>query len=138
MSDIAAYRVGSALEPVERGGRSWGHAHTLLLTVADRHGGRPSTSSLFFVTDDDDYLVVASTGGAPEIPRWYRDLTTNPRAAIRVRACRLPVIARTASVEETPRLWDLFCARWPQYDLYRSRSGRCIPVVVLSLAATHR
>ena len=47
---------------------------------------------------------------------------------------RIPVIARTASDDEKPRLWQIVTEVWPNYDVYQSRTDRAIPVVVLSPA----
>ena len=52
--------------------------------------GEPRTSALIFGRDGDDYLVVASMGGAPEHPQWYRNLTANPNVEIQVKAERIP------------------------------------------------
>ena len=48
------------------------------------------------------------------------------------RADRIPVIARTASDDEKPRLWRIMTDVWPNYDVYQTRTDRPIPVVVLS------
>ena len=107
-------------------------APTLLLTTTGRHSGEPRTSALIFGRDGDDYLVVASMGGAPQHPSWYLNLTETPVAEIQVRAERIPVLARTASDDEKPRLWRIVTEVWPNYDVYQSRTDRAIPVVVLS------
>ncbi len=51
---------------------------TLLLTATGRRSGEPHTTALIFATDGEDHLVVASMGGAPDHPQWYRNLTANP------------------------------------------------------------
>lgn len=117
-------------------GYLWNGVPTLLLTVVGRRTGEPRTTPLIFATDGDDHLVVASMGGAPMHPQWYRNLVANPRAEIQVKADSLQVVARTASPEEKPRLWDIVRSVWPNYDVYQSRTDRDIPVVVLSPAPT--
>ena len=71
--------------------------------AAGNHGPRRS----FSPADGDDYLVVASMGGAPEHPLWYAEPPGAPEAEIQVKAEHLPVMARTASPEEKPRLWSI-------------------------------
>ena len=115
-------------------GYLWNGVPTLLLTVTGRRSGERRTSALIFATDADDYLVVASMGGAPTHPQWYQNLLTDPKAEIQVKARHIPVIARTASPEDKPRLWDIVRGVWPNYDVYQSRTERDIPVVVLSPA----
>ncbi|MGE2719464.1 nitroreductase family deazaflavin-dependent oxidoreductase [Mycolicibacterium celeriflavum] len=113
-------------------GYLWNDVPTLLLTVRGRRSGRPRTSALIFGQCGDDYLVVASMGGAPMHPQWYRNLQANPDAEIQVRDRRMRVTARTATPEEKPRLWRIMTEVWPNYDVYQSRTEREIPVVVLT------
>ena len=115
-------------------GYLWNGVPTLLLTTKGRRTGEPRTSALIFARHGDDYLVVASMGGAPQHPQWYLNLTAHPEAEIQVQARRLPIVARTASDEEKPVLWQLVSGVWPNYDVYQSRTQRDIPVIVLSPA----
>jgi deazaflavin-dependent oxidoreductase (nitroreductase family) len=87
---------------------------------------------LIYERDGDDFLVVASMGGAPQHPDWYRNLLAHPEARIQVRADHMEVIARTAGEDEKSRLWEIVTGQWPNYDAYQSRTERVIPVVVLS------
>ncbi|MSO79030.1 MAG: nitroreductase family deazaflavin-dependent oxidoreductase [Acidimicrobiia bacterium] len=113
-------------------GYDWNGAPSLLLTTTGRKTGQPRTSPLIFARDGDEYLVVASMGGAPMHPQWYLNLEANPRAQIQVKAEHLEVVARTASDDEKPRLWETVNAAWPNYDVYQTRTARLIPVVVLT------
>ncbi|GGV41194.1 nitroreductase [Actinomadura cremea] len=113
-------------------GYLWNGVPTLLLTTTGRKSGQPRTSAMIFARDGGDYLVVASMGGAPQHPQWYRNLEAAPEAEIQVRAEHLPVTARTASDDERPRLWRIVTELWPNYDVYQSRTERRIPIVVLS------
>jgi deazaflavin-dependent oxidoreductase (nitroreductase family) len=113
-------------------GYIWNGVPTLLLTTTGRKSGEPRTNALIFGRDGSDYLVVASMGGAPTHPNWYRNLLARPRAEIQVRAERISVMARTAGDAEKPRLWKVMTDGWPNYDVYQSRTNRVIPLVVLS------
>lgn len=113
-------------------GYLWNGVPTLLLTTTGRRTGQPRTAALIFGRDGDDYLVVASKGGAPRHPAWYRNLTVHPDATVQVRAQHLSVVARTASVEERPRLWTIVSEVWPNYAAYQARTQRVIPIVVLT------
>jgi len=126
-SHIAAYR-----ETDGDTGYLWNGVPTLLLTTTGRSSGLPRTSALIFGRDGDDYLVVASMGGAPEHPMWYRNLLAHPRAEIQVKAEHIPVVARTAGDDERARLWSIMVEGWPNYDVYQTRTERIIPVVVLT------
>jgi deazaflavin-dependent oxidoreductase (nitroreductase family) len=114
-------------------GYLWNGVPTLLLTTTGRTSGLARTSAMIFGRDGDDYLVIASQGGSPEHPEWYRNLEAEPQAEIQVRSDRLPVVARTASTAERPRLWKIMSGQWPNYDVYQSRTSRVIPVVVFAV-----
>ena len=117
-------------------GYLWNGVPTLLLTTTGRRTGEPRTTPLIYAADGDDHLVVASMGGAPMHPQWYLNLLADPRAEIQVKAERIPVVARTASPNEKPRVWDIVRTLWPNYDVYQSRTDRDIPVVILSPVGT--
>jgi deazaflavin-dependent oxidoreductase (nitroreductase family) len=113
-------------------GYLWNGAPTLLLNTIGRQSGIVRTSALIFARDSDDYLIVASMGGAPRHPAWYLNLQAHPNAEIQVKGAKFAVTARTATVEEKPRLWQIVTDVWPNYDVYQTRTDRDIPVVVLS------
>jgi deazaflavin-dependent oxidoreductase (nitroreductase family) len=113
-------------------GYMWNGVTTLLLTTTGRKSGQPRTTPLIFARDGDDYLVVASMGGAPEHPQWYRNLVANPTAQVQVKADTLRVTARTGSADEKLRLWSIVSDAWPNYNVYQTRTEREIPVVVLT------
>src|SRR4029450_402457 len=53
----------------------------LLLTHTGSKTGIRRTNPLASFRDCDRYVVVASKGGAPTNPDWYRNLLANPRAS---------------------------------------------------------
>ncbi len=113
-------------------GYIWNGVPTLLLTTTGRRSGQPRTSPLIFARDGADYLLIASTGGAPKHPLWYRNLEAQPRAEIQVLDQQFAVTARTATGDERTRLWRVAATTWPNYDVYQTRTDRVIPVVVLT------
>jgi deazaflavin-dependent oxidoreductase (nitroreductase family) len=76
-------------------------------------------------------VIVASKGGAPAHPGWYRNLQKDPNVQLQVRDEVFPASAHTAEGEERERLWRLMTQQWPDYDSYQTRTDREIPVVVL-------
>jgi len=109
-------------------------AKTLLLTTTGRKTGNQTTTPLIYEQAGDDYVVVASKGGAPAHPGWYRNLAEDPSVEVQVEGDVFPARARTASGEERERLWKLAAQQWPDYDAYQTRTDRQIPVVVLERA----
>jgi len=102
-----------------------------ILFTTGRTSGEQRTNPLIFGRDGDDVVLVASKGGAPEHPGWYRNLRDNPEAGIQVMGDRWRVRARDAEGEERERLWEKMNEIWPHYDEYATRTDRVIPVVVL-------
>ncbi len=119
------------LETNGEDGHIWQGVPTLLLTTTGRRTGEPYTTPLIYGTDGDRYLVVASRGGAPQHPQWYRNLLAHPEVAVQVKGERFRARARTASPEEKPALWQQMVSIWPAYDEYQARTSRDIPVVIL-------
>ncbi len=113
-------------------GYLWNGVPILLLTTTGRRSGQPRTTPLIFGRDGDDYLVIASKGGAPEHPQWYRNLTADPEVELQVKDSVFRARARTAAPQEKSRLWDIMTDLWPNYDVYTTRTDRVIPLVVLT------
>ena len=109
-------------------------AKILLLTTKGRKTGDAHTIPLIYENDGDRYVIVASKGGAPEHPGWYRNLAKNPDVELQVKDEVFAARARTAEGEERERLWKLVAQQWPAYDDYQQKTEREIPVVVLERA----
>lgn len=123
---IAEYIATDGAKPVFRY-----NAPLLLLTTKGRKSGEWRRTCLIGTADGDQFLIVASLGGAPKHPVWYLNLTENPRVWLQVGAESFWAIARTATVEEKPPLWDKMVAIYPDYADYQVKTDRDIPVVIL-------
>jgi deazaflavin-dependent oxidoreductase (nitroreductase family) len=104
---------------------------SLLLTTTGRKSGEKFVFPLFYGTTGDSYIVVASKGGAPEHPGWYRNLLAHPEVEVQVGTKKLRARARTATGEERAQLWEKSLEFWPPYADYQLKTEREIPVVVL-------
>jgi deazaflavin-dependent oxidoreductase (nitroreductase family) len=104
---------------------------SLLLTTTGRKSGDKYVFPLFYGKTGDSYIVVASKGGAPEHPGWYRNLLANPDVEVQAGTAKIKAHARTASGEERARLWAKALEFWPPYADYQTKTAREIPVVVL-------
>ena len=113
-------------------GYHWRGATILLLTTTGRKSGEERTTPLIHRVDDGRWVVIASRGGAPDHPDWYKNLQADPEATIEVQADEVPVVATTAVGDERARLWALMTEVWPAYDDYQRKTEREIPVVVLT------
>jgi deazaflavin-dependent oxidoreductase (nitroreductase family) len=113
-------------------GYEWNNTKILILRTTGRTSGELRKAPLIFGRDGADYLVVASKGGAPDHPGWYKNLSAHPDIEIQVKGDVIPVRARTASAEEKKRLWPTMVKEWPDYEKYQKSTPRDIPVVILS------
>jgi deazaflavin-dependent oxidoreductase (nitroreductase family) len=113
-------------------GHIWREGSTvLLLTTTGRKTGTKSTTPLIYGMDGDNSVIVASKGGAPEHPGWYRNLTKTPEVEVQIKGDRFAARARDAEGEERDRLWLKMNEIWPHYAEYQTKTERQIPVVVL-------
>jgi deazaflavin-dependent oxidoreductase (nitroreductase family) len=104
---------------------------SLLLTTKGRKSGEKFVFPLFYGKAGDSYFVVASKGGAPQHPGWYRNILADPVVEVQVGTKKIQARARTATGAERTRLWDEALKFWPPYTDYQRKTEREIPVVVL-------
>lgn len=103
----------------------------LLLTTRGRVTGNPHTVPLLYLTAPDHWVVIASWGGRPDHPEWYKNLVADPRARIQILGESIDVRASTATDSEKSALWPMIVAAYDGYSTYQSRTSRDIPVVLL-------
>jgi len=117
-------------------GYLWREGSTILiLTTTGRKTGEQHSTPLIFTADGDNAVIVASKGGAPEHPGWYRNILENREVEVQIKGDRFRARARDAEGEERERLWRRMNEIWPHYDEYQARTERRIPVVVLERLA---
>jgi proline iminopeptidase len=113
-------------------GHIWKEGSTiLLLTTTGRRTGNETTTPLIYNLDGDTPVIVASQGGAPDNPGWFKNLSQNPEVDVQIMGDRFRAHARATEGEERERLWELMNEVWPHYAEYATRTEREIPVVVL-------
>ncbi len=122
------------LESDGEDGYIWNNCPILLLTTTGKRSGKPYTTPLIFGRHGDAYVIVASYGGAPRHPQWYRNLLAQPLVDLQVRGDRFRARARQATDEEKPALWKRMADIYPPYEQYQARAPRDIPVVIIEPA----
>ncbi len=115
-------------------GHDWNNTTVLLLTTKGRKSGKPYTTPLIYQPHGEGYVVVASKGGDPDHPDWYKNLQVNPEVEVQIKGDTFRAATRTAGSQERPELWRLMTAAWPDYDEYTKKTDREIPIVVLEPA----
>ena len=104
---------------------------TLLLDHVGRKSGTSFTVPLLYLRDGSDIVVVASQGGRPEHPQWYRNLMANPDTQVQIGPERRAVHAVIADTAARERLWPKLVELYADFDTYQSWTEREIPVIVL-------
>lgn len=103
----------------------------LLLTTKGALTGSDHTVPLLFLRDDDRLVVVASYGGRPDHPQWYRNLVAHPEATVRIGRTLANVSASTMGATDRARWWPRVVEAFGDYATYQSRTEREIPLVWL-------
>jgi deazaflavin-dependent oxidoreductase (nitroreductase family) len=125
-------------EQVDEYERSGGTSGTTLrgvpvvvITSVGASSGKLRKNPVMRVEHDGAYAAVASKGGAPENPVWYRNLVEHPLVELQDGPAKADYTARVASGEERGRWWDRAIEVWPAYAEYQTKTDREIPVFVL-------
>ena len=109
-------------------------APVLLMTT--QGSGQPHTVPVYYGRKNGSFVVVASKGGHPEHPQWYRNMLLNPKVLVEVLDEQVECVARTVDSPEREELWSMMSRIWPSYDDYQKITNRVIPVVVLDRVST--
>jgi len=111
---------------------SWVGKQVLVLNTTGAKSGELRSSPLAYSRDGDRYVIVASKGGAPSHPDWFRNLVANPEATIELDRRRIKVRASVADEPERARLYAQHEALHTMFRDYPSKTTRVIPVVTLA------
>ena len=106
----------------------------VIVTTRGARSGKLRKAGLMRVEHDGVYAVVASKGGAPTHPVWYRNLTADPHVELQDLGQKWDMVAREVTGEERDVWWERAVAVWPDYAEYQKKTDRLIPVVVLERA----
>jgi len=115
------WRIGSAFRSGVR---------VCLVTTTGRKSGEPRTVPLLHLPDGDRVLLVASQGGLPKHPQWYRNVLANPEVTVQVGRRTRRMRAREASPEERAVLWPKLVEQYADFAEYQRNTSRVIPVVI--------
>jgi deazaflavin-dependent oxidoreductase (nitroreductase family) len=106
----------------------------VVITSVGAGSGKLRKNPVMRVEHDGVYAAVASKGGAPEHPAWYRNLVEHPLIELRDGPSKGDYIAREASGEERELWWSRAVEVWPDYAQYQTKTDRQIPVFVIEPA----
>ena len=103
----------------------------VLVTTKGAKTGKESIVPIAYSTDGEKFVIVASKGGTPENPAWYYNLLAYPEVDIEVGTEKFKVRAKDTKGEERDRLFEQHAKRYPQFNEYKEKTSRVIPVFLL-------
>jgi F420H(2)-dependent quinone reductase len=104
----------------------------ILLYAKGRKSGDIRRVPLVHFRDGEDMVIIASKGGAPEHPLWYRNLVADPQVWVRFKEDFFEARATVLSDEERAPVWGRITAAAPGFADYQAKVERTIPVVRLT------
>ncbi|MGK5740641.1 nitroreductase/quinone reductase family protein [Micromonospora sp. URMC 103] len=115
-------RVGGPFE----GGR------LILLTTTGARSGAPHTTPLGYLPDESGrILVIASAGGAPRHPDWFRNIQADPHVTVEDGIFTYPARAVVLAGAERDAAFTRAAEADPGWSAYQAKTTRTIPVVAL-------
>lgn len=133
--------VRDQVETYERSGGT--EANTLLdtgipviiVTMRGASSGNVRKIALMRVEHDGEYALVASMGGAPTNPSWYRNLVADPvNVFVQDGPAPFAVTVREVTGDERAVWWERSVAVFAPYADYAMKTQRTIPVLIASPA----
>jgi deazaflavin-dependent oxidoreductase (nitroreductase family) len=106
----------------------------VVITSVGSKSGKLRKNPVMRVEHGGVYAAVASKGGAPEHPSWYRNLVEHPLVELQDGPSKGDCRAREVSGEERAQWWERAVQVWPDYADYQTKTDREIPVFVLEPA----
>lgn len=101
-----------------------------IITMTGARSGKERQIPLMYVPYKQGILLVASQGGADKHPTWFYNLMANPSIKVTVHGQQMNLTARQATPEEKQQVWPICVEHYPDYENYRHRTKRDIPVFI--------
>lgn len=103
----------------------------VVITSVGASSGKLRKNPVMRVEHDGVYAAVASKGGAPQHPSWYRNLVGHPLVELQDGPAKGDYKVHEASGDERDVWWNRAVEVWPAYAEYQTKTDRQIPVLVL-------
>ena len=130
--------VRKQVEEIESSGGTRGNEmrgmKVIVVTSMGHGSGKLRKNPVMRVEHDGRYAAVASKGGAPEHPAWYRNIVEHPHVEVQDGTHKGDYTARQISGDERAEWWERAVAAFPDYAEYQKKTDREIPVFVLEPA----
>ncbi len=104
----------------------------LILHTTGAKTGQERANPVAHVTDGDRIVIIASKGGAPSHPDWYRNILAHPLVTVEVGTEKFQARATVESEPERSRLYAKMVEMMPGFADYERKTTRKIPVITLT------
>ena len=104
----------------------------LILTVNGRKSGEPFSVPVVYFERDGGWLVVGSAGGSPQEPQWFKNLRATDHAVVELGDQRRDVTVRVLEAADRDQAFDQVLTESPGFADYEQKSGRSMPVALLT------
>src|SRR5581483_7730280 len=94
----------------------------VVVTSVGASSGKLRKHPVMRVEHDGVYAAVASKGGSPENPIWYRNLVEHPLVELQDGPVKAEYTAREVSGEERELWWKRAVEVWPDYANYQTKT----------------
>jgi deazaflavin-dependent oxidoreductase (nitroreductase family) len=116
----------------EKGGTLPGTPYpVVVITSVGWKSGNLRKNPVMRVERDGAYLAVASKGGAPDNPEWYRNYIEHPEVELQDKAEKHIYSVRLLEGAERADWWQHAVETWSTYASYQEKTDREIPIFLL-------
>ena len=120
-------------------GGPWTDTPMLLIHhIGAKSGTERVTPLAYFPHPGGRFVIVASNGGSPAHPGWYHNLKAHPVTKAEVGSQTFSVLAEELDGTARAELWPKLVAEAPTLGEHQGRTGRQIPVFMLTRQAQAR
>ena len=103
----------------------------LILFTIGRKTQKERSAPLVYFDIDNSYVIVASNGGNPNDPNWFKNLISKKSVKIKIADEILECKYEILKNEYRKEVWDKIIKIYPKYVEYKDLSKRMIPLVRL-------
>ena len=87
---------------------------------------------LVYFNIDNSYIIVASNGGNPSDPNWYKNLICKDTVSINISGKEFECSYEILKNDYRTKIWTEIIKIYPKYTEYQKLSKRIIPLIKLN------
>ena len=100
----------------------------VVVTSVGAKSGKLRKNPVMRVEHEGRYALVASKGGDPRHPSWYRNIVEHPTVDLQDGPDKASYRTRVLEGQEREEWWGRAVEVWPDYAEYQTKTDRQIPV----------